>query len=146
MKTIIYALFVSLFLTLATFSQTAAGKITGTVSVASSDEVIHQASVKISELKLTTSTANDGTFVFTVPPGKYSVVVHQEGFADQIQTVTVTSGASTVADFQMQLQGVKADVTVSGSGTEVSAFESIATVNTLNSTRITNRAAVGLGD
>src|SRR6476661_3758278 len=123
MKNLIIVLFLSLLLASIASAQTAPGEITGTVSVATSGEVLHQASVKITELKLTTSTANDGSFAFTVPPGKYSVVVHQEGFADQIQTVTVEAGGASTADFQMQLAGLKADVTVSGSGTEVSTFE-----------------------
>jgi iron complex outermembrane receptor protein len=46
----------------------------------------------------------------------------------------------------MVITGLEEQVTVTGSGTEETAFEAIATVSTLDSTQITTRAAVGLGD
>lgn len=147
MKIIVSVLFLSLFFAFSTFGQSASGEITGTIYVANTGEVLHQASVKIIKLKLTAVSGGDGTYTFNnVPPGKYSVVVHQEGFADETQNVTVTVGAASTVDFQLQLGRIKEEVTVSGSGAAESTFESIATVDTMNSSEITNRAAVGLGD
>ena len=58
----------------------------------------------------------------------------------------LVANATAVVDFQLQLAGLNEQVTVTASGTEVSTFESIASVNTVDSTQITSRAAVGLGD
>lgn len=128
------------------FAQTT-GTISGTVRLAGEDTVLHEASVQITELKRTTVTDKSGTFQFTgIPAGTYTLVVHQEGFADSSKKVTVTAGQSATIDFALQISGLKEDVTVTASGNEQSTFEAIATVSTVNSSQITERAAVGLGD
>ena len=128
------------------FAQTT-GTIAGTVRLAGEDSVLHEASVQIVELKRTTVTDKSGTFQFTgIPAGTYTLVVHQEGFADSSKKVTVASGQSATIDFALQIAGLKEDVTVTASGNEQSTFEAIATVSTVNSSQITERAAVGLGD
>ena len=145
MKNLFAVLVLTISLTIASFSQST-GRITGTVTVSGQDAVLHQVSVKIVELNRTAVTGNDGTYSFAgVPAGTYTVVAHQEGFSDLSKKVDVAAGEATV-DFQMQVAGLTEEVTVSGSGTEVSAFESLASVDTMNSVEITQRAAVGLGD
>lgn len=122
------------------------GKISGTVTLSGEGTILHQASVQIVELKRTAITDRNGYFEFTgVPTGTYSLVVHQEGFADSKKKVTVATG-NTVADFQLVISGVREEVTITASGAEQSTFEAIATVSTLISTQITQRASVGLGD
>jgi iron complex outermembrane receptor protein len=124
-----------------------AGSVSGTVRPAGEDSVLHDASVRIIELKRTTSTDNTGTFRFAgVPAGTYTILVHQEGFSDASKKVVIAAGSAVTADFILTLAGVRADVTVTASGSEQSTFESIATVSTLDSSQITSRAAVGLGD
>jgi iron complex outermembrane receptor protein len=141
--------FISLILlvtSLTTLGQTG-GKISGTVRLVGEDTVLHQASVQIVELKRTTATDDNGYFEFTgVPPGRYTIVVHQEGFADSSKKVDIGAGSKVTADFQLQLLGIKENVTVTASGTEQSTFEAIESVSTVISTQITERAAVGLGD
>lgn len=125
----------------------AGGKISGTVRLASEDTVMHQVAVTITELKRTMATDKNGYYEFTdVPAGSYTIVTHQEGFRDATKKMTVVAGGSVTADFQLQLAGVKESVTVTASGTEQSTFESIASVNVMDSTQLTTRAAVGLGD
>lgn len=146
MKIIVSVLLFSLFFVLSANAQSV-GKISGIVSVASTGEVLHQASVQIVELKRTVVTGDDGTYAFeNIPTGRYTLVAHQEGFADVTKKVEVTAASRATADFQMQLSGVRAEVTVSGSGSEETTFESIASVDTMDSSQITQRAAVGLGD
>ena len=131
----------------AAFGQTQAGKVTGTVHLGSEDTVLHEVSIQIVELKRTTTTDKSGNFVFdNIPPGRYTIAAHQEGFGDSTKKVDVTAGATATTDFQLAIAGLKEQVTVTGSGVEMSTFESIATVNTMDSTQITSRAAVGLGD
>ncbi len=135
-----------LFFSVACLAQTT-GKITGKVTVGFDRSALHHVAVQIVELKRTTVTDNDGIYIFTdVPPAKYTIVAHQESFRDETKTVIVTGGASVIVDFQLQLTGIKENVTVTASGSEQSVFESIATVSTVDSSQITARAAVGLGD
>ncbi|CAN5608822.1 TonB-dependent receptor [soil metagenome] len=143
----IFLFSVIIFLTsIAAFSQ-AAVKISGTVHLSGEDSVLHDATVQIVELKRTVNTDNAGYFEFTgIPAGTYTIVVHQEGFTDSKKKVDLAAGGAAAVDFQMVIAGLKEDVTVTGSGTEQTAFESIATVSTMDSSQITARAAVGLGD
>lgn len=144
MRKALYLLSLIPILSLAAFAQT--GKISGKVSYDADDRVLHGASVKIVQTKRTTVTDENGHYEFTnVAPGQYTILVHQEGFSDSVKTVDVTA-AGAVADFQLQISGIKEQVTVSGSGTEETAFEAIATVSSVDSTQIMERAAVGLGD
>ncbi len=123
------------------------GTVTGTVYLDSENTVLHQVSIQIIELKRTALTDQNGHYTFAdVPPGRYTLVAHQEGFNDARQTVVVTAGATGTADIRMQLAGLKESVTVTASGSEQSTFESIESVATLNSSEIATRAAVGLGD
>ena len=131
----------------AAFAQTTGGKISGTVYFGVDNTVLHDVSVQIVELKRNVATDDSGHYEFTnVPPGKYTVLAHQEGFGDSSQKVQVTAATPATADFVLQLAGVKEQVTVTASGTEQSSLEAIASVSTLDSSEITTRAAVGLGD
>ena len=138
--------FLSLLILSAAGLAQSTGKISGTVKLAGEDTVLHQVSVQITELKRTTATDKLGHYEFTgLPAGRYTVVTHQEGFADVSKKVDVTD-ADVAVDFQLRFAGVKESVTVTGSGAEVSTFESIASVTTMDSTQLTLRSAVGLGD
>ena len=123
------------------------GTISGKVVFGGDRSPLHDVSIKINELNKTVFTDAAGNYTFTnIPPGKYTLVAHQEGFANGNATVTVTATAPATANFELVIAGVKEEVTVTGSGSEESTFEAIATVSTLDSTQITTRAAVGLGD
>jgi TonB dependent receptor/Carboxypeptidase regulatory-like domain/TonB-dependent Receptor Plug Domain len=66
-----------------------------------------------SDWSQTTETDQQGEFAFaTVPLGDYVVSVAQTGFANAAQTVTVVSGASPVAHFQLTVAPVSETVTV----------------------------------
>lgn len=123
------------------------GKITGTVIYGGDDSVMHGVFVQIVELKRSNVTDDIGVYTFTaVPPGRYTILAHQEGFGDSAKKVEVTASGSLTVDFQLQIAGLKEDVTVTASGTEETAFASIASVSSLGSNEIAARAAVGLGE
>ncbi|MFL6373814.1 MAG: TonB-dependent receptor [Pyrinomonadaceae bacterium] len=146
MKRIISLFIFSIALAISVFAQ-GKGTITGTVRLPNEDTVIHGATVKIAELKQTTVTATDGTYTFNnVPPGRYTVIAHQEGFKDATQTIDVTAAGTSTADFRLQITGVQEQVTVTATGSETAVGESISSVNVMDSSQITTRAAVGLGD
>ncbi len=124
-----------------------AGSITGKVTYKNDEAVMHDVSVQIVQLKRSTVTDASGAYQFlNVPPGRYTVLAHQEGFADASQTVMVSAGVAANADLQMQLSGINEQVTVTASGSEQTTFEAIATVATLGSNDIVTRASVGLGE
>ncbi len=146
MKKTISVFFLSLFFCLAVFAQSN-GKINGTVRLGSEDTVLHEAAVQIVELKLRVFTDSSGHYEFAnLPPGRYTIVAHQEGFGDSSQKVEVTAGGNVTVDFRLQISGVKESVTITASGAEQSTLEAIESVSTVNSTEITARAAVGIGE
>lgn len=146
MKIIVSVLLFSFLFVIGAFAQSG-GKVSGSVSVASTGEVLHQASVQIVELKRTVVTGDDGSYSFdNVPPGRYTILAHQEGFGDTTRTVVLVAGAAASVDFQMRLAGIKEQVTVTATGVETSVFESVASVSSVDSNQIRERAAVGIGE
>lgn len=146
MRKFINPVLVILLFSVSAFSQ-ATGSVSGTVTFAADRSPIHGASVRIIGSNRTAVTDDDGRYAFTnLPPGKYTLLVHQEGFADITRQITVVSGQETKADFELNLGGIKEQVTVTASGLEQSTFEAIASVSTVDSNQITARAAVGIGD
>ena len=120
--------------------------VSGTVSISDSS-VLHNATVHLLQLKRSVETDNSGMYRFTdVPPGRYTVLAHMEGFADSSKTVDVTAGSEVKLDFELEIASIKEQVTVTASGTEQSVFESFQSVNSVGSTRISERAATSLGE
>lgn len=146
MRNILFVLFLC-FLFSQVISAQMNGKIGGTIYLGADGAVLHNVSIRIVELKLTTFTDENGRFQFiNIPPGKYTITARQEGFREVSQKVDTAAGSNVTVDLRLQLAGVKAAVTVTASGAEQSTFDSIETVSTVDSSQITARAAVGLGD
>src|SRR5829696_2073046 len=81
----------------------ATGSISGTVTVDQST-ALHGAEVHIIQLKLSAETDDAGNYQFTdVPTGRYTVLVHKEGFADQSRIVDVASAGAVRADFRLTI-------------------------------------------
>lgn len=121
------------------------GSITGVVKYG--DNALHDARVNITQTGQTTLTDEAGRYSFTgVAPGRYTIVVHLEGFSDASQVVDVASGSSLSIDFQLQIVSLQENVTVTASGTEQSVFDSFQTVRSVGATRIAERAATSLGE
>ena len=118
------------------------GKITYGDGVA-----LHNVTVQIVQTKQTTETNEDGTYELAgVAPGRYTILVHLEGFADESRVVNVGASAATTADFALRIASLKEQVTVTASGTEISVFDSFQAVTSVGSTRLTEKAATSLGD
>jgi iron complex outermembrane recepter protein len=130
------------------FAQNATtGTISGKVTYGADNSPLHNASVQIVQLKRTIQTNEDGSFTFeNLPPGSYTLLAHQDGFSDITKTIVLTAGASQTADLQLQVAGVKEQVTVTASGAEQSTFESFQSVSTVASDQITQRASTSLGE
>jgi len=144
-------LFISLAALLFVFSASAFaqtnGKISGKVTYGGDNTILHDAAVQIVQLKRTVTTDDNGNYeIADVPPGRYTMLVHIEGFADATKIINLAAGASETIDFALQISSVRADVTVTASGTEQSVFDSFQSVNSVSSTQITERASTSLGE
>ncbi|HKX84635.1 MAG TPA: TonB-dependent receptor [Pyrinomonadaceae bacterium] len=133
-----------IFLATAAVAQT--GKVSGKVTYGDG-VVLHGASVQLAPIQRSTRTDDNGAYEFLdVPAGRYTILVHLEGFADATQTATVEAGGTITADFVLQLGSLKEQVTVTASGTEQTIFDSFQSVNSVGSTRIAERASTSLGE
>jgi len=122
------------------------GKISGKVFY-NENTILHDASVQIVQTKQTAVTDENGLYeIRDVPPGRYTVLVHIEGFADATKIVDVAVGASVTLDFQLQISSLKEQVTITSSGTEQSVFDSFQTVDSIGATRITEKGATSIGE
>lgn len=128
----------------AAFAQT--GKISGKVTYGENTP-LHDASVKIVQLNQSVSTDEEGNYSFdAIVPGRYTLLVHVEGFSDLARTVTIAAGGTETVNFQMQIASLNEEVTVTSSGTEQSTFDSFQTVTTLSSSNITQKSPSSLGE
>ena len=122
------------------------GKVEGRVTF-SSDMPLHTAVVSISAQKLSVRTDTDGRYVIdNVPAGRHAVLVHFEGFADQIKIVELSAGQSVTLDFKLGLTGVREQVTVTAAGTEQSTFDAFQTVTSIGSIAVRERPSTSLGE
>src|SRR5215203_3380080 len=107
------------------------GKISGKVTYGDNTPS-HGATVQIVQLKRTVVTDEEGNYIFeNIPAGRYSVAVHNDGFADSTKTIDFSGGTDAALDFQLEISSIKEEVTVTASGTEQSTFEALQTVETI---------------
>ncbi|MGD9629127.1 MAG: TonB-dependent receptor [Pyrinomonadaceae bacterium] len=145
MRKILFILAVVLIGAISGFSQ-ASGTISGRISYGK-NVALHNVTVQLVQTKQTTETNEEGAYELTgISPGRYTVLVHLEGFADEARSVDIAANEKITLDFALKIASLKEQVTVTASGTEQSVFDSFQTVNSVGSTRITEKAATSLGD
>ncbi|MBK8150455.1 MAG: TonB-dependent receptor [Acidobacteria bacterium] len=121
-------------------------KVSGSVSFNGS-VFLHDASVQIVQLRRTVLTNAEGAYEFTgVPAGRYTLLVHIDGFSDAAKIIDVPAGGQLTVDFEMQVSGVNEQVTITASGSEQTVFDSFQSVTSVGSTGITQRSATSLGE
>ena len=129
-------------------AQSTRGAVTlrGTVTLGESGKPVHNVLITILQLKRTVDTDDDGKYEFQgVPPGKYDVVAHLDRVPDTVKSVDLSTGEGTL-DFQIELSGVREEVTVSATGTEQAVSSSIQSVDVLGSTELAKKSPVSLGE
>ena len=129
-------------------AQSTRGAVTlrGTVTLGDSGKPVHNVLITILQLKRTVDTDDDGKYEFQgVPPGKYDVVAHLDRVPDTVKSVDLRAGEGTL-DFQIELSGVREEVTVSATGTEQAVSSSIQSVDVLGSTELAKKSTVSLGE
>jgi iron complex outermembrane receptor protein len=118
----------------------------GNVTLGESGRPVHNALITILQLKRTVGTDKDGKYEFRdVPPGRYDVVAHLDRVPDIVRSADLTSGEATV-NFQIQLTGVREEVTVTATGSEQSVSSSIQSVEVLGSIELAKKSPVSLGE
>ena len=127
-------------------SATGSRTLRGTVTLGESGKPIHNVLITILQLKRTVDTDDNGQYeIQGVPPGKYDVVAHLDRVPDTVKQVDLTSGQATL-DFQIELSGVREEVTVSTTGTEQAVSSSIQSVEVLGSIELAKKSPVSLGE
>jgi iron complex outermembrane recepter protein len=130
-----------------TQSNTAGSRITGTVTLAGRDDGIHNVRVTIIQLRRSVDTDENGKFEFRdVPPGKYDVSAHLEGTSDVLKRVEVTATGDSTANFQIRLDAVREQVTVTATGSEETTFNSIQSVTIIGANDLAKKNPVSLGE
>lgn len=141
----------SLFLLLAAATVSLAqsnGKIAGKVTVSDFGTPLGGATVRVVQLNRTVETDADGNYEITnLPPARYTISAHQEGFVDLVRNVVLMQGAAAGGvDFRLSLVGVHAQVTVTPTGSGESTFEAIQPIVSVNADKILERSNGGFGD
>src|SRR5688572_26831502 len=104
----LFGVFAFIFLlSLSAFSQ---GRVTGKVTYGE-NLPLHDASVSIVQTRQTAKTDQQGNFeLASVPAGRHTLLVHQEGFSDATRVVTVDAGSAVTADFRLEIQALREEV------------------------------------
>lgn len=141
--------FISAIFFLLTFSAVAqsGGTIRGTVTSVANGQPLAGASIQIAPTRAAVETDDAGVFQLTsLPPGRYTVSIHVEGFSDQVRTVNLTAGETATVDFAMSLAALREEVNVTATGEEESVFDSFQSVNSVGGTRITEQVSTAIGE
>ncbi len=123
------------------------GELRGKVALSGSGEPVHNVKVTIIQLQRSVETAEDGTYRFEgVPAGRYDVSAHLERTPDILARVVVTGGQTAVADFEIRLDTLREQVTVTASGREETAVSSIQSVTIIGSLDLARKNPLSLGE
>jgi len=126
----LYTIFLALFLmaSFTAFAQSSGnGNISGTLTLVDG-QPYGSASVTLIELEKTTLTNEQGKYAFSnLAPGKYTVRIQVLGAAQKDLSVTVLTGQTTTASYQLTRENVQAlqEVTIAGNVNKFAKKESI---------------------
>ncbi len=122
------------------------GTLRGKVALANGDPV-HNVKVTIIQLKRSTETKEDGSYEFqNVPAGKYDISAHLERTPDILAKAEIASGQTVTADFEIRLEAVREQVTVTATGSEETTFNSIQSVTIIGSLDLARKNPISLGE
>ena len=125
----------------------ATGTLRGTITLEGDRSPLHNVIVTIVELKRSVETDEKGVFEFQqVPPGRYTVLAHLEGFPDDVRSVIVPASGAATLDFTLRLSGPREQITVTATGSEQSTFEAFQAVTTLDTNKIAEESHPSLGE
>lgn len=147
-RRILLALIVAGAINLPALAQSTTGSATlrGTVTLGDTGKPVHNVVITILQLKRTVNTDDNGHYeIADLPPGKYDVVAQIDRVPDIVRSADLTGGEATV-DFQIELSGLREEVTITASGTEQPVSSSIQSVEVLGSVDLAKKSPVSLGE
>lgn len=128
-------------------AQTPAGELRGQVRLAGNGDPVHNVKITIIQLQLSTETEKDGSYVFrNVPPGRYDISAMLERLPDLLRKAEVVGGRTATVDFEVRLDTLREQVTVTASGREETTLNAIASVTVLGSLDLARKNTVSLGE
>jgi len=128
-------------------AQSETGSIEGRVSLRRSGKPLHDATVMIVQSGETTTTDDDGNFRFTdVPVGMYDVMAWVSALTSETVLIEVRPGESTSVNIELEVSPIKQEITVTATGQEQTAFESVQKVTSLDSFDLSDQMAPSLGE
>src|SRR5437899_238749 len=126
--------------------QTGTAALRGTVSLGDNGQPVHDATVTILQLRLTTYTDENGKYEFpAVPFGRYDVAAHLSGVPDAVQSVEVRTSNANTLDIHLQLTGMRGQETVTATGQQQAVSSSIQSVDVIGSTDLAKKNPASLG-
>lgn len=142
-----YLLIISILMLSLGIAAQSNGTVKGTVKSQVNDGPLANVSVQLVQIRRTVETDENGAYEFTdVPPGRYTIVTHIEGFSDQARSIVVASGGAITQNFSMSIRSLQEEVTVTATGTEESVYEAFQTVNSVGGSRIAEQANTAIGE
>jgi len=126
----------------------ATGRLEGRVYLHDSSQPLGGAEVLIVELSKQTISADDGTYsIENVPPGIYQVMAHVNSvLTEEAKAIEIRPSETTTTDFNLELQALRHEITVTAEGKQLTAFESFQSVDSLDSFDLAENAGVSLGE
>ncbi len=124
-----------------------ASEVRGKVTLKDSGLPIPAASVTIVQLGRSVMTDENGCYRFIdIPPGTYDISSHMHAFIGRMIKISVGPGQSVTADVELSLSPLRSEVTVTAAGREVTTFDAFQSVAMVDSLRLSEQSAFGLGD
>lgn len=131
----------------ASTQQSSTANLSGTISLGDTGNPVHGVTVTILQLKRVVYTDENGKYEFRdVPPGRYDVAAHLSGVPAAVQSVEIAPGAAGKLDIQLQLSGLREQVTVTATGTQQAVSSSIQSVDVIGSADLAKKNPVSLGE
>ena len=122
-------------------------EICGKVTFGGTGMPIPSASVALIPVGRSTITDASGSYSFTgITAGVYSVSGHMHDLTGPAKKTKVSAGEIARVDLELSVSTLKYEVIVTSTGREVSAFDAFQAVTTVDSVRLSEQSAFGLGD
>ena len=119
----------------------------GTVTLESTGQPLHHATVVLPQLNRSTQTDESGKFQFTaLPEGEYDILAHSAGLSDDRKKVLITKDNTAPVHFSLHVSPIRQEITVTASGKLETTLEAINSVSTLDTLDLAVKTGTSLGD
>ena len=135
-------------LAFASAAEAQTGTVTGQVTDAASGRPLESAQVYIEGTALGTLTNSAGRYLFVnAPVGEHTVIAELVGYRAGSQTVTVTAGATSTADFGLTVTAIALDqIVVTGTGVATEKKRLGNSIATVDVSRLEDRPITSFSD